>query len=247
MLAGQSRGAAADTAASRPAESSTDQAPPIALLYHNDRDVRRGAVEALGQTGDRELIDDLIRARSVENYTPVHNAYARALRTLSGEAKVRGVGAWKAWLAGEVAAGRLKIDYLPLDLECLDQQQRDGIQVFATRLGPEHFETMRAALLGDELRSRKGLEPLRYMICNDHRPEVREFLAGDWLTILLGRRILDGAHINHFAYQLNGLGRPGAAARADQRPDPRRARCREPDPGCQCTAHSGWRGRLQAG
>ena len=68
---------------------------------------------------------------------------------------------------------------------------------------------MRAALLGDGLRSRKDLEPLRYMICNDHRPEVREFLAGDWLTILLGRRILDGAHINHFAYQLGGLADPG--------------------------------------
>ena len=89
------------------------------LLYHGDADVRIRTIETLAATRDLSLIDDLIRANAVEYYTPVHNAYYRALRDMTGQRATRGPGAWKAWLAQEAAAGRLKIDYLPLQPDVL--------------------------------------------------------------------------------------------------------------------------------
>ncbi|KKL70688.1 hypothetical protein LCGC14_2102410, partial [marine sediment metagenome] len=102
--------------------------PPIALLYHGDSNVRIRTIQTLGKAGDPRMIDDLIRAHSVEFYTPVHNAYASVLRSMTGERTRRGKGQWKAWLADQAAKGRLKINYLPISLAALPPKQRAQIQ-----------------------------------------------------------------------------------------------------------------------
>lgn len=180
--------------------------PSVLLLYHRDPELRRQTVQALSRQGGPELIDDLIRAHSVENYTPVHNAYGDGLRSLTGQRNRRGKGQWKAWLAEEVKAGRLQIDYLPLDLNSVDADQRTEILPFATRLGPEHFDEM-LSILRSQARDRRKLHlALRYMVANDQRKEVQAFLGTDWLGPVLGQ---GDVNINIIAYQLNGLANPG--------------------------------------
>ncbi len=179
--------------------------PPIALLYHQDAQVRIRTIYGLAATGDSSLIDDLIRAKSAEFYTPVHNAYGQALRSMTGLRTPPGGGNWKHWLAGEVEAGRLQLDYLPLELDALDPEDRHKIQPIATRLGPKHFEEMAEGLRPGDGGSVE-YEGLRYMVLNDHRPEVEEFLKSDWLSRLLAQPTLN---INTLAYRLNGLANPG--------------------------------------
>ncbi len=50
-------------------------APPVVLLYHKDAKVRIDTIEQMAIAEDAGLVDDLIRAQSVEFYTPVHNTY----------------------------------------------------------------------------------------------------------------------------------------------------------------------------
>ena len=182
----------------------TDGRPPVALLYHEDAQVRIEAVYMLAMTGDRSLVDDLVRAKSVEFYTPVHNAYRKGLRSMTGgRTPPEGIN-WKAWLAGEVEAGNLKIDYLPIDLDVLDPEDRKKIQPFATRLGPEHFEEMAAGLVPAE-GAEVNYESLRYMVANDHLPQVQEFLRSDWLAGLFAR---PSVSINTVGYEVNALANP---------------------------------------
>ena len=64
---------------------------------------------------------------------------------------------------------------------------------------------MAAALLADE-RSGIDYDGLRYMVANDHRPEVQEFLKGDFLVRLMAH---PSVNINSVAYNLNLLANPG--------------------------------------
>ncbi|HUT91959.1 MAG TPA: S41 family peptidase [Thermoguttaceae bacterium] len=179
--------------------------PPVALLYHEDAQVRIQAIRELAMTGDRSLVDDLIRAESVEFYTPVHNAYRSALRSMTGGETPPDGSNWKAWLAGEVAAGRLEIDYLPLDLDGLDPKDRERIQPLAARLGPEHFDEMAAALLAEQTEE-INYEGLRYLAANDHLPRVQEFLKSDWVIRLMAH---PSVNVNSVAYHVNLLANPG--------------------------------------
>lgn len=185
--------------------------PPIALLYHTDPDTRLQAVHALAATRDLSLIDDLVRACSVEFYTPVHNAYADAFRRFANDPSPRGPGEWKAWLNEQVAAGRLKLDYLPITPAALDPAAQQLIQPFAFKLGPEHFDAMAAALTNRDAVPFPSSDALRYMVANDHLPVVQAFLGGPWLELFLSVSNLPGAVINSLAYQLNGLANPGPA------------------------------------
>ncbi|NQT14208.1 MAG: hypothetical protein HQ582_15745, partial [Planctomycetes bacterium] len=178
--------------------------PSVALLYHEDAQIRIQTVSALARSGDQSLIDDLIRAQSLESYTPVHNAYHRGLRSMTG-GQTPARGNWKSWLAAEVGAGRLEIDYLPIDLDALDPDDRAKIQPLATQLGPEHFESMAAALTAEEPNA-INYDGLRYMVANDHRPRVQEFLQGDFLARLLAH---PSVNVNSVAYSVNLLADPG--------------------------------------
>ena len=123
----------------QPAGERSPEWPPIGLLYHQDHHVRIATIKALAATEDLSLIDDLIRAKSVEFYTPVHNTYNSALRSMSdGQGPSKGAN-WKHWLAVRAADGRLTVDYLPIDLEVLSAKDREMIQPHMTRQGPEHF------------------------------------------------------------------------------------------------------------
>ncbi len=179
--------------------------PPVVLLYHEDADVRTKTIESLAAGNDPALIDDLIRAQSVENYTPVHITYQKVLSRLAGQRLPPSETNWKAWLASEVEAGRLKIDYLPVDPAEAGPSERAGLQPLASQLGPDRF-----AAMAERLRSPSGATPdgnaLRYMVANDHLPQVQHFLAGDWLVETLGRK---DVNINLLAYCLNGLAEPG--------------------------------------
>jgi len=186
--------------------SQSAELPPVALLYHRDSSVRIETIKKLAASGNRELVDDLIRAHSIENYTPVHNVYGNVLNSLSGRTDIHGKSAWKTWLVSEVSAGRLNIDYLPIDPNALDREQRDQVLPFATRLGPEHFEEMASALTAEVYDREKCDEALRYMVANDNAYEVQKFLFSDWLHTLLCHRNID---INIIAYYLNGLANPG--------------------------------------
>ena len=179
------------------------------LLYHCDADVRTKSIEALAATRDPTLIDDLIRAHAVEYYTPVHNAYFTALRAMTGQSAPRGPGAWKSWLAQETAAGRLKIDYLPLSTDSLSPEDRAKIQPLVAQLGSEHLRRMVEDLTAKGRDANARSEALRYMIANDHRDDVREFLTSDWLGRILALDDLQPPMINALAYQLNGLADPG--------------------------------------
>ena len=180
-------------------------APPIVLLYHRDALVRNETIQQLAAEDDSGLVDDLIRANSVEDYTPVHNAYHKALLRLTG---LRGLPAgmnWKAWLASEVEAGRYKIDYQPVDPAEAGELDREKLLPLASQLGAEHFDAMAKRLLETTGRIPDG-DALRYMVANDHLPEVQTFLAGDWFVQTLGKKDID---INLLAYILNGLAEPG--------------------------------------
>jgi len=179
---------------------------PIALLYHNDPDVRIKNIRRLAESKNPELIDDLIRAYSVESFTLVNNVYEEELRLLTGQKDIRGRSAWKTWLAAEAAAGQLKIDYIPIDLNSLDAEQRNQIQPFATRLGRGHFKEMAAALTAETYDRHKCEDALRYMVANDNYFEVQEFLRSDWLIKLFSHQSID---INIVTYFLNGLADPG--------------------------------------
>lgn len=178
--------------------------PPIALLYHNDHKVRIEAIEELAAQEDPGLIDDLIRAKSVENYTPVHNTYRTHLLRLANLRSLPNGMNWRAWLASEVEAGRLEIDYLPIDREQVDESLRSELQPFASLMGIEKFDEMVERLTSPTGQVPDG-DALRYMIANDHLPEVREFLSGDWFEKLLAQENLN---INLLAYYLNGLADP---------------------------------------
>ncbi|MCK4827804.1 hypothetical protein KA005_69390, partial [bacterium] len=174
----------------------------IALLYHSEPDVRIETIKKLAASKDSELIDDLIRAHGMENYTPVHNVYGQVLRSLTGNRNVRGKGAWKAWLANEAKAGRLKIEYLPIRP---DPSYETKIIAFALK-GPGSFNEMAAILTAKIYDRRKCHDALRYMVFNDHLPEVQKFLIGDWLSSLFAHRKIN---INDIGYFLNGLANPG--------------------------------------
>ena len=95
----------------------------------------------------------------------------------------------KAWLEAEVAAGRLRQVYLPLDLDALAAGDRAQIDPLIARSGPEHFAEMSAAIRNVDTGQMR--EALRYMVLNDHMPEVREFLTSDWLQGVLSRELTD--------------------------------------------------------
>jgi C-terminal processing protease CtpA/Prc len=183
--------------------------PPVVLLYHDDSSVRIRTIEALAARRDPSLIDDLIRAHSVENYTPVQNVYDSALRAMTDETARRSKGAWKAWLTKQADEGSLTIDYLPVNVDTLPASQRHHIQPWATELGPEHFELATAALTtaGHDAKERDAA--LRYLVANDRRDDVQSFLRGDWLHQLLALDDLQPNVINLVAYYLNGLADPG--------------------------------------
>ena len=190
-----------------PAVSAKNKATPvnpsdIALLYHKDPDVRIKAVKTIAASNNSAIIDDLIRAGSVENYTPVHNEYGRVLQSLTGKRNIRGKGAWKAWLDSEAEAGRLKIDYLPIEPAT---DFRSEILAFAL-VGPAEFNEMATALTAAAYDHKKCHEALRYMVFNDHLPRVQKFLCGDWLSSLFAHREIN---INDIGYFLNGLANPG--------------------------------------
>ena len=97
--------------------------PPAALLYHSDPDVRIQTIKTLAESQRPDLVDDLVRAHCVENYTPVHHAYRAALQSISGRRDIRLKGAWKAWLAAVAWLWVLSVDerqalkrFLPLSL-----------------------------------------------------------------------------------------------------------------------------------
>ena len=183
--------------------------PPIVFLYHNDSNVRIRTIEALAATRDPQVIDDLIRAHAVEFYTPVHNAYFRFLQAMTGQRVPRGPGAWKSWLAQEAAAGRLKIDYLPLQPDALPPDDRAKIQPLVAQLGPEHLDRMAKALAAKGLDTMARAEALRYMVANDHRQDVQKFLTSDWLGRFLALDDVKPAEINVLACHLNSLADPG--------------------------------------
>jgi len=174
----------------------------IALLYHSEPDVRIKAVRKLAERNDSELIDDLIRAHSVENYTPVHNEYDKALRSMTKNRNVRGKGDWKSWLANEVKVGRMQIEYLPIHP---DSDHQSKILPFALK-GADDFDEMAAILTAKIYDRRKCHDALRYMVFNDHLPEVQKFLSKDWLSKVFEHQKIN---INDFGYFLNGLANPG--------------------------------------
>ena len=189
-------------AVSRKSEAASINPSDIALLYHSEPDVRIKTIKMLAASNDSGLIDDLIRAGSVENYTPVHNVYGQVLRSLTGKRDVRGKGVWKAWLANEVKAGRLKIEYLPIRP---DPGYETKIITFALKV-PDDFDEMATALIAEIYDRRKCLDALRYMVFNDNLPDVQKFLSGDWLSSLFAHRKIN---INDIGYFLNGLANPG--------------------------------------
>jgi hypothetical protein len=181
----------------------------VRLLYDMNSEVRQRAVLAIAEMKDLNLVDDLIRAYSVENYTPVNNVYEQVLSSLTGAQSMRRKGSWKAWLAAEAKAGHLKIDYIPILAG--DQNKQQQIQSFAMRLGAEHFKEMAAVLTGDQNDRDKFSDALRFMVANDNLDEVQQFLSGDWLAIVFGKRNID---INTMGYFLNGLAKPGPLRKA---------------------------------
>jgi carboxyl-terminal processing protease len=183
--------------------------PAIVLLYHNDPAIRISTIEALAATGDFGLIDDLIRAEAVEDYTPVHNVYNRVLQEMTGQRTIHDRGAWKAWLSQAASAGRLKIDYLPLRLDALSPGDRAAVQPLATRLGAEHFDRMVRDLTAKGRDADARSEALRYMVANDSREDVQKFLCSNWLIKFLALDDLNPPTISALTYLLDGLANPG--------------------------------------
>lgn len=152
-------------------------APPVVLLYHKDAKVRIDTIEQMAIAEDAGLVDDLIRAQSVEFYTPVHNTYQKALSRLTGVQVLPAGMNWKAWLDSEVEARRIKVDYRPVEPSEAGESDRSNLQPLASQLGPEHFNAMAERLRSSSARVPDG-DALRYMVANDHLPEVRQFLSG---------------------------------------------------------------------
>ena len=198
----QSKPSAKRPATSRKNEAASIDPSDIALLYYSEPDVRIETIKKLAASNDSGLIDDLIRAHSVENYTPVHNEYGRVLRSLTRNRNVRGKGAWKSWLANEVKVGRLKNEYLPINP---DSNHQSKILSFALK-GPDDFDEMATALTAEIYDRQKCHDALRYMVFNDHLPEVQKFLSGNWLHRLFSHKNIN---INDIGYFLNGLANPG--------------------------------------
>lgn len=176
--------------------------PQLALLFHTDREIRTQTIKQLAALKDPRIIDDLIRANSVEFYAPVHKAYYMALRSLTGIQERHTRGAWKAWLDREVKAGRLNIDYLPLIIDEVTTDTQKDLQPIAFKIGPKYFDEMSAAII------KADGNALCYMVYNDHLPEVKRFLKSDWMKELFSRKLQD-YEINNIAYYLNGLSDTG--------------------------------------
>jgi len=183
--------------------------PPVVLLYHDDIEIKIRTIDALAATRDRGLVDDLIRAMPFAGHGSVSNAYYRGLRALTGDKTLRNGGAWKAWLAEEAKAGRLKIDYLPLDPGAAPPEQRAKIPPWVTRLGPEHFDRMAAALATPGRTTEERHEAVRYMIVNDHRDDAQKFLGSDWLGRVLAFGDLAPQAIALLEYYFAALADPG--------------------------------------
>jgi len=167
-----------------------DPAATVTLLYHRDPEVRVAAIRALAAREDRGLIDDLIRAYGTEVYTPVRNVYRDVLGRLTGQ-RLPDPAAWKSWLQAQVAAGKLTRDYRPIVPAALDPRQRESLDLLALQLGPENFDRFAEALRGHWLNRGEFWRALRYMVANDHLPQVREFLGREWLGPCLARQDAD--------------------------------------------------------
>jgi C-terminal processing protease CtpA/Prc len=162
----------------------------VALLYHQDPEVRTAAIRALAGGRDPGIIDDLIRACSVETYRFVRNAYDEVLTAWIGP-RPRSPWAWKAWLQSQVAAGKVTIDYQPIVVADLDPNQRAHLDPLALRLGPEHFAHFAGVIRRKRAPEAELRNALRYMVANDHLPQVREFLGSEWLGPCLARKDAD--------------------------------------------------------
>lgn len=154
---------------------------------------------------DPGMIDDLIRAYSVESNKRVKNAYSRNLPKLTKEKRKR-KGAWKKWFNGQVSNNKLVIDYYPIDTKKVDVRHQTEIAPWALQLGRENFEEMKKILSNQRYEKHKYIEALRYMIANDNLPEVREFFKSNWLQNPLAHRKIN---INIIVCFLNSLANPG--------------------------------------
>ena len=183
------------------------QTPPVyvAFLYHQDPDVRAAAVRVLAAGRDPGLMDDLIRAYSVELYASVCNAYERVLSEWAGE-RLPGPGAWKAWLQAQVDSGKLTIDYRPILPAGLDPNLRDHLDPLALRSGPEHLDHFADILRGRWSNRQEFWQALCYMAINDHLEQTREFLGSEWLSQCLARKDVDVYVLNLY---LHFLANPG--------------------------------------
>jgi C-terminal processing protease CtpA/Prc len=177
----------------------------VTFLYDKDPETRITTIRILSAGRDADVIDDLIRAFSVESYTPVRNVYNEVLRRWSGRV-LYGPGAWKSWLQAQIESGKLAIDYRPVVPAGLDPNLRAGLDPLALRLGPEHFDRCADALRGRWSGREEFSYALRYMVANDHLDQVREFLAGEWLGKCLAR---EDVEINTLNFFLQSLANPG--------------------------------------
>ncbi|MHC4715296.1 MAG: hypothetical protein ACYTAN_18835, partial [Planctomycetota bacterium] len=196
-------GAAASHIPARDEGGDDTTLPPVVFLYHKDRGVRARTIEAYAAKGDPALTDDLIRACGIA--TGSWGDFANALRGAAGNA-ARHPSTAKAWLEAEVAAGRLTIDYLPLNLDALNPEDRDRIDPLIAKAGPEYFDEMVAAV--KSLEAERMVSALRYMILNDHLPQVREFLTSDWMADVLSHELTD-RQILPLPFALGYLADPG--------------------------------------
>ncbi|MHC4714369.1 MAG: S41 family peptidase, partial [Planctomycetota bacterium] len=196
-------GAAASTVSAQSKSAHDVTLPPVVFLYHKDRGVRARTIEAYAAKGDPALADDLVRAYGVA--TGSWGDFRNALRGAAGNA-ARHPSTAKAWLEAEVAAGRLTVDYLPLDFEKVDPKDRDRIDPLIAKAGPEHLEEMVAGVRS--LDADNMVLALRYMILNDHLPQVREFMTSDWMADVLSHELTD-RQIYPLPFALGYLADPG--------------------------------------
>lgn len=178
----------------------------ITLLYHQDREVRKKAILALAELRDPNLLDDLIRAYSIELCTDVCFVYKDILSSLAGVKIGQDRSAWKAWLAREVEKGRLKIDYITVDVKSLTPEEKSQMQPLASCLELDHFQEMTGLLTASDNEEIKFTDAMRFLVANDHRIEITQFLSGDWLDTLFTKHDI---FFNSLAHCLNGLANPG--------------------------------------
>ncbi|MBN1972601.1 MAG: hypothetical protein JW787_03110 [Sedimentisphaerales bacterium] len=189
--------------------SKTFEPSSLIFLYHRDPDVRIKTIQSLAASGNKNIIDDLIRAYSIESYTPVKNAYIGVLKSITGRKDIRDKGPWKSWLNTESENNRLKIDFIPLNIFDLDFDERKEFLPIVSILEPEYCEEMASILTSDVYDRDKCNLALQYMVANGNNEryyEVQKFLISDWLTKLLSHKNID---INSIAHYLNGLANPG--------------------------------------